>query len=235
MTSAYRFLALSDHWLARVVRGAYRFLSNFSMPAPRWLVVPWLAAVIAMREAVYFVQRVFWCEPLFKAYCTSHGRRLKTGVFLHWVQGKGRLTVGDNVTVDGKSSFVFAVRYCDEPALEIGSNTIIGHNCSFTVGKKITVGSHCLIAGNVQMFDSPGHAMDPAGRKAGQPARIEDVLPIVIEDNVWIGRNAIIFPGVRIGEGSVVAMGTVVMNSIPPNTVVAGNPARQIRSLAKPD
>ncbi|MFY7781659.1 MAG: DapH/DapD/GlmU-related protein, partial [Tagaea sp.] len=67
-----------------------------------------------------------------------------------------------------------------------------------------------LIAGNVQMFDSPGHAMDPAGRKAGQPARIEDVLPIVIEDNVWIGRNAIIFPGVRIGEGSVVAMGTVV-------------------------
>jgi chloramphenicol O-acetyltransferase type B len=57
----------------------------------------------------------------------------------------------------------------------------------------------------------------------------------VIEDNVWIGRNAIIFPGVRIGEGSVVAMGTVVMNSIPPNTVVAGNPARQIRSLAKPD
>jgi maltose O-acetyltransferase len=59
------------------------------------------------------------------------------------------------------------------------------------------------------------------------------VRPISIGDNVWIGSSSIIFPGVTIGDNSVVAMGAVVMNSVPPNVVVAGNPARQIASVNK--
>ena len=233
MSSSYRFLALSDHWLARSVRGLYRAVVHFGLPAPRVIVRPWLLLVLGAREISHFIQRVFWCEPLFKAYCAEYGKNLRTGIFLHWVQGKGRLTIGDHVTLDGKSNFIFAVRYSDDPCLEIGSHTGIGHNCAFVVGKKISIGSYCRIAYSVQMFDTPGHPMDPEMRKAGLPARNEDVLPIVIEDNVWIGSSSIIYPGVRIGQGSVVAMGSVVMNSVPPNVVVAGNPARQIRALAK--
>ena len=55
---------------------------------------------------------------------------------------------------------------------------------------------------------------------------------VVIEDNVWIGRHAIVMPGVTIGEGSVVSAGSVVMNPVAPNVLVAGNPARQVRKLA---
>jgi galactoside O-acetyltransferase len=57
---------------------------------------------------------------------------------------------------------------------------------------------------------------------------MEDVRPIEVEDNVWIGSNSIIYPGVVIGEDSVVGMGSVVMNNVPARVVVAGNPARQI-------
>jgi acetyltransferase-like isoleucine patch superfamily enzyme len=85
----------------------------------------------------------------------------------------------------------------------------------------------------VALFDVSGHPADPAERLAGKPAPLEEVRPITIGDNVWIGSGAVIYPGVMIGDNSIVSMGAVVMSSVPANTVVAGNPARQIRSLAR--
>jgi acetyltransferase-like isoleucine patch superfamily enzyme len=233
MARLWRFLALSDHPLAVLARRIRRGLAGFGLPAPRIVVRPALALVLLVRSIYYFTVRIFICEPLFKAYCTSYGRNLRTGVFLHWVQGLGTLTIGDNVVVDGKSSFHFAVRYCDRPELIVGDDTGIGHNCSFTVGKRITIGRHCRIGLNVQMFDSPGHASDPAARLAGLPAAPEEVRPITIGDNVWVGNNSIICPGVTIGDGSTVAVGSVVMSNVPENTLVAGNPARRVQALIR--
>jgi acetyltransferase-like isoleucine patch superfamily enzyme len=175
--------------------------------------------------------RVFFCEPFFKAYCTRYGRNVHTGVFLHWIKGRGELIIGDNVRIDGKCSFSFAARFSEQPTLIIGDNTGIGHACSFRIGKKVVIGRHCRIAGNVSIFDSPGHPADPIARIAGSPPTDDEVRPVVIEDNVWIGERAIIVPGVTIGQGSVVAAGAVVMMDVPPNTMVAGNPARQFRKL----
>lgn len=231
MQGWYRFVALSDHWAARTARGLYRGILNFSVPAPRLITRPVLLVVLAVRATYYFLIRVFWCEPLFKAYCKSYGRGLHTGSFLHWVQGEGDLIMGNNVVVDGKCSFLFAARYSDRPTLRVGDGTAIGHGCSFTVGKEITLGKYCRIAAHIQMFDAPGHPADPARRLAGKPADPEDVRPITIGDNVWIGNNAVIYPGVAIGDNSIVAVGSVVMSSVPSNALIAGNPARQIRSL----
>jgi acetyltransferase-like isoleucine patch superfamily enzyme len=153
-------------------------------------------------------------------------------VFLHWVQGRGNLILGDHVLIDGKCSFAFAARFSEKPTLRIGDNTGIGHQCSFTVGKEISIGRDCRIATDVMIFDSPGHPADPAARLAGLPTDPDEVRPVFIEDNVWIGRRAIIMPGVTIGHGSVVASGAVVMTNVPPNTLVAGNPARQIRKVS---
>jgi acetyltransferase-like isoleucine patch superfamily enzyme len=228
-----RFVASSDHWVARTLRHAYRSIVNFTLPAPRALTKPALALVLLIRTTYYYLVRALFCEPLFKAYCTRYGRNVHTGVFLHWVHGGGELILGDNVYVDGKCSFTFAVRYTEKPRLTIGDNTRIGHNCSFTIGKQITIGRHCLLGSSVYMFDSPGHPTDPAARLAGLPSRIEEVRPITIGDNVWIGARAIIYPGVVIGNDSVVATGSVVMGSVAPQTMVAGNPARQIAVLSK--
>lgn len=231
-TNVRRRLALSDHPAARALRGVYHFAQNFSLPAPAFLVRPILALFLALRAAYYFGVRVFVCEPLFKGYCTTYGRGLRTGVFIHWVTGGGRLIIGDHVLVDGKCSFAFAVRYAENPTLSIGDHTIISHGCSFTIGRQIAIGNHCLIASGVQMFDAPGHPTDPALRKRRKPAKLDDVRPIQIADNVWVGRNAIICPGVTIGEGSVVAVGSLVTSRIPPYVIVAGNPARVIGHLS---
>lgn len=226
-----RTLAVSNHWLPRSLRACRRWVRGFGIPAPRVLTVPLVTVFLIVRSAYYFVFRVFFCEPFFKAHCARYGRNVHTGVFLHWIQGRGELTVGDNVLVDGKCSFTFAARFSDRPALLVGDDTGIGHACSFTVGKKITIGRRCRIAGYVSIFDSPGHPADPAARMAGAPVPADEVRPVVIEDNVWIGERAIVMPGVTIGEGSVVASGAVVMMDVPPNTMVAGNPARLLRKL----
>jgi acetyltransferase-like isoleucine patch superfamily enzyme len=230
-----RTLALSDHWLPRLLRECARVVRNFGIPPiPRVLAVPLLAAFLGFRSIYYFVARVFFCEPFFKAYCTRYGRNVHTGVFLHWIQGRGDLIVGNDVLIDGRCSFSFAARFSDQPTLIIGDATGIGHACSFTIGKKIIIGRHCRIAGHVWIFDSPGHPADPIARMAGSPPADDEVKPVVIEDNVWIGERAIIMPGVTIGEGSIVAAGSVVMMNVPPSTMVAGNPARQLRKLAGP-
>jgi len=189
---------------------------------------------LTLRGAYYFVYRVFVCEPLFKAYCTRYGRGLRTGVYVHWVQGSGELILGDDVYVDGKCSFTFASRFSDRPVLEVGDRTIIMHDCFFTVGRRITIGRHCMLAGGVWMFDAGGHPTDPAARLAGLPPPPDKVRPITIGDNVWIGMKCLIFPGTTIGEGSVVAAGSVVRGEVPPYTVVAGNPARVVAVLEKP-
>ncbi len=184
-----------------------------------------------IRTGIYTFRRVFIAEPLFKGYCTSYGRNLRTGVFVHFVQGTGVLELGDDVTVDGKSSFLFASRFSERPTLKIGDRTGIGHACMFTVGKRIDIGEDCRIAGNVWMFDSPGHPSDPAARLTGAPPDPDQVRPITIGRNVWIGGHSIIFPGVTIGEGSVVAAGSVVTADVAAGVVVAGNPARRIAAL----
>jgi acetyltransferase-like isoleucine patch superfamily enzyme len=230
-----RTLALSDHWFPRLLRRCRHQLINFGLPRlPHILTTPLIAIFLTLRSTYYFIVRVFICEPFFKAYCTKYGRNVHTGVFLHWIQGRGEIIIGDNVQIDGRCNFAFAARFSDKPTLIIGDNSGIGHACTFTIGKRIVIGRHCRIAGGVWIFDSPGHASDPAARLAGSPPDDAEVMPVVIEDNVWIGGGAVIMPGVTIGQGSIVAAGSVVMTNVPPNTVVAGNPARQLRKLTGP-
>ncbi len=227
----YRYLATSNSSFAVACRKLNRAVRNFSLPAPRVITRPVLALILLVRSIWYFLVRVFFCEPLFKAYCKSYGRNLHTGVFLHWVQGRGDIVIGENVLIDGRCNFFFAARYTDNPILEIGDNTGIGNHCSFVVGNRITLGKHCRLAAAIQIFDVSGHPVDPADRLAGKPANLEDVRPVTIGDNVWIGSNVIIHPGVTIGDNSVISTGSVVMSSVPANTVVAGNPARQIKVI----
>ncbi len=234
MFNAYRFAALSQHPAARLARKLYWGIRGFSLPAPRVVIRPMLWIFLAVRSVYYFVMRVFLCEPLFKGYCKSFGKGLHTDVYIHWVDGKGDILVGDDVMVDGKCSFVFTQRFSERPTLLIGSHTKIHHGCSFVVGKRITIGDHCLLAGGIRVADSNGHPTDPEARRAGLPPRPEDVRPVAIGSNVWIGSDAVILPGVTIGEGSVVAACAVVRSDVEPYTIVAGNPARQVATLQNP-
>jgi acetyltransferase-like isoleucine patch superfamily enzyme len=234
MPGRYHTLATSSSPFARSIRWMYRAGQNFSLPVPLVLVWPAVQLFLIARAGWHFFLRVFLCEPFFKAHCREYGQAVHTGVYLHWIQGQGDIIVGDHVKLDGKSSISFAARFVDRPTLTLGSHTGLGHGCSLVVGKAITIGNHCRIAGGVAFRDSSGHASEPEARKAGLPPDGDDVRPITINDNVWIGTRAFIGPGVTVGEGSIVAAHAVVFSDVAPYTIVAGNPARKIGTLRNP-
>jgi acetyltransferase-like isoleucine patch superfamily enzyme len=108
--------------------------------------------------------------------------------------------------------------------------------------EKIDIGSYCLVSWNVGIADSDFHPLEPAQRLIdaqalapyfkNRPSRPKlKTAPVKIGDKVWIGMNAVILKGVTIGENSVVAAGSVVTKSVPPNTVVAGNPAVVVKEF----
>ena len=115
------------------------------------------------------------------------------------------------------------------------------HGARIICDAEVSIGDYALISWNVVLMDTYRLPMDPQARQKElqllptrnprfADANIE-AKPIRIERNVWIGFDACVLPGVTIGECSIVGAKSVVMESVPPFTVVAGNPARVIREL----
>ncbi|MFD1140869.1 DapH/DapD/GlmU-related protein [Larkinella insperata] len=104
----------------------------------------------------------------------------------------------------------------------IGKNVFINHACSFLDIGGITIEDDVQIGPRVNIT-SENHPLDPADRQTLIPR------PVVIKRNAWIGAGATILPGVTVGENAVVAAGAVVSRDVPPNTVVAGIPAKVIK------
>ncbi|WP_063550571.1 sugar O-acetyltransferase [Burkholderia territorii] len=110
--------------------------------------------------------------------------------------------------------------------MRIGRNVFVNQNCTFYDLGGLDIGDDVMIGPNVSLITS-GHPLEPSRRRDGVVAR-----PIVIGRNVWIGAGATIIGGVTVGENSVVGAGSVVTRDVPANTLVGGNPARIIRSIA---
>jgi acetyltransferase-like isoleucine patch superfamily enzyme len=234
MRDLYRFVVLSDHALARAARASYRAATGFSLPAPALLMRPAAGVYRGARTAYHFAARVLLAEPVFKGMCRSHGRNLHTGSSVHWVQGDGDIVLGDDVLIDGRCAITFSSAYVARPTLRIGDRTVVGHGSTLVVGRAINIGADCLIAGEVSVFDSPGHPTEPEARRARQRPAASDVRAVVVEDNVWIGRGAVICPGVTVGMGSIVTARSVVVADVPAYSVVMGNPARRVLRLDEP-
>ncbi len=122
----------------------------------------------------------------------------------------------------------------------IGQYALI-HGAWFICDARIEIGDYALISWNVVFMDSYGVAFDPAQRRrqlerlpAAEPRRTPrdaPAHPIRVGRNVWIGFDCCILPGVTIGDGSIVGARSVVVQDVPPFTIVAGNPARVIREI----
>ena len=121
--------------------------------------------------------------------------------------------------------------YCDYGFnIEVGRNLFINYNCTILDVAKVNIGDNVLIAPNVSIYTA-GHPLHADTRKTGY----EYGIPVTIGDNVWIGGNSIIMPGVTVGCNSVIGAGSVVTKDVPDWTVVAGNPARVIRKITDED
>jgi acetyltransferase-like isoleucine patch superfamily enzyme len=153
---------------------------------------------------------------------------------LPYLSGRGRIVIGNAVRLSGKPSIAFSNRLNAQPQFQIGDGTFIGHGCHFGIAESIQIGRNCLLAGGVSVRDLDGHPVDAERRRAGEPTPPAGVRPVVIEDDVWIGATAIILKGVTIGARSIVGAGAVVSRYVPPDCVVAGNPARIVKGLVMP-
>ena len=114
--------------------------------------------------------------------------------------------------------------------IEIGNDFYCNHNLIILDGAKVKIGNHVFIAPNC-CISTAGHPIDHTQRNQG----LEFAYPIDIEDNVWIGANVSILPGVTIGENSIIGAGSVVTKNIPKNTIAVGSPCKVIRSISEQD
>lgn len=110
--------------------------------------------------------------------------------------------------------------------LEVGANTFINYGCFFDLGATTKIGDRCDIGYNV-MFVTSSHRVGPSSRRAGQASSA----PIRVGEGVWIGARAVLLPGTTVGDGCVIAAGSVVVRDCDPNGLYAGAPAVRVREL----
>lgn len=124
---------------------------------------------------------------------------------------------GENINIEKHATFT--------PELRIGDNSGIGINCEVygpvTIGNDVMMGPEVVIYTNAHCHDR----IDITMREQG----FSEALPVVIGNDVWIGRRAMIMPGVKIGNGVVVAAGAVVTKDVPDFAIVGGVPARILK------
>lgn len=113
--------------------------------------------------------------------------------------------------------------------VSIGDGTYANMNLTLIDDWKITIGKNVLFGPNVTL-STTGHPVHPKHRAEGMYS-----FPITIEDNVWIGANVVVLPGVTIGENSVIGAGSVVTKDIPANVVAFGSPCRVYREINEHD
>ena len=121
--------------------------------------------------------------------------------------------------------------YCDYGShIEVGKNFFANYNCMIIDVAKVTIGDNCQMAPNVAIYTA-GHPIHPDTRNTA----FEYGKEVTIGDNVWIGGNTVICPGVHIGNNVVIGAGSVVTKDIPDWAIAAGNPCRVIRKITEAD
>ena len=143
--------------------------------------------------------------------------RIEKGVRL-W-KCNGEIIVGDRVLIH-RGCKISSYGVDSKAVVKIGSQTYIGDRTEIHAGKSVEIGDGCNISWDCNILDRDYH-------KLGGDSEI--VEPVKICNNVWIGCRCIILKGVTIGEGAIVAAGSVVTKDVAPHSLVGGNPAKLIR------
>ena len=133
-------------------------------------------------------------------------------------------SVGDNSMVEQPILIDYGAH------IHIGDNFYANYDCIFMDAAEIRIGNDVLIGPRVGLLTT-SHPVGAKARRSG----LEYALPITIEDDVWIGGNTTVLPGVRIGKASIIGAGSVVTGDIPSGVMAAGNPCRVLRRLTEDD
>lgn len=129
----------------------------------------------------------------------------------------------------GEGAYIEPPFHCDYGIhTTVGKNFYANYNCMILDTAAVTIGDNVMLAPNVNIY-AASHPIDSAVRASG----LEVSKPVTIGDNVWIGGNSVVCPGVTVGSNVVIGAGSVVCKDIPDNVVAAGNPCRVIREITE--
>ena len=141
------------------------------------------------------------------------------------ITDNGKLKLGDHTVIAKDASIILTK---PNPLIDISENVLIGNGSLILGKKKIVIGKNTRIGAYTTIRDHMHKDVSSKNTVLKSRSTIKDVL---IGKNVWIGNYCTIFPGVKIGDNSTISTYSLVMNNIPPNTLVAGQPARFIRKI----
>lgn len=166
--------------------------------------------------------RTLLCGCALTKKCEKHGRRTSVVGRIKLIKQKGRIHIGSYCKFYSDVKLSVVGGDGDIPTLTLGDHVAVGDRTEIHCGKEITIGSGTLISWDCVIIDRDYH-------KLGDEGKTENKAPIVIGENVWIGCRCLIMKGVTIGDGAVVAAGSVVTKDVPAGALVAGTPARIIK------
>jgi acetyltransferase-like isoleucine patch superfamily enzyme len=166
-------------------------------------------------------------------WLTSVPYRLRRGIHIGpGLQGNGRLRISGpgrvmldaDVNAWSHAEVNRLITTHPEAVIRIGRRARL-NGCTIIAAERVEVGADCVL-GSCEIRDHLPYSESPLDRR--RPGRAQ---PVVIEDNVWIGGQVSVLPGVRIGRDTVVGIHAVVFDDIPPGVIVGGNPAKVLRRL----
>ena len=129
----------------------------------------------------------------------------------------------------GQNTTILSPFWCDYGYnVEVGENFFANHNCVILDGAKVRFGDNVFIAPNCSFYTA-GHPVSVTERNEG----LEYAYPIIVGNNVWIGGNVTVLPGVTIGDNVVIGAGSVVTKDIPSGVMAFGNPCKVYRELTE--
>ncbi len=203
----------------------------FDFPAPKWLFKPLYHLYKGISTVSSGLIRVLFWSPLFKSVINRCGKRLYLYGGLPFISGGLEINIGDDCRISGATTLSGRV-HGEKPAqLTVGNNVDIGWMTTIASGSKVVFGDNVRIAGRSFFAGYPGHPIDANDRALGLPDTPTQIGDIIINNDCWLATGVSVMAGVTIGEGTIVAAGSVVTHDLPSQVLAAGVPAKIIRHL----
>lgn len=190
-----------------------------------------------LKRPFFYARCYFLGQRLFNTRVAFIGKRVKVQASKANLHFANSVSIQDNVFIQGAGEFSLgnksmikrdAYVIIGKGKLIVGDHSAIGKRSEISVnGGEIRIGNNVRMASNVFITNANHEFSD---REKPIMSQGIDTRNVIIEDDVWIGHGAIILPGVTISKGAIVAAGAVVTKNVEAFSIVAGNPARHIKS-----
>ncbi len=193
-------------------------------------------ASILFIKSMHRIKRII--DRMFSLYVSSELKSCGSNLLVEYpidFLNAQNISIGDNFTARVHCKIRAYLHFADEfynPFINIGSNVYFGTNCYLGAIGQILIGNNVTVASRVTIVDHTHGRLDFSDIEVPVMSRVlSSKGPIVIEDNVWIGENAVILSGLRIGKNSIIGANSVVTKDIPSYCIAGGTPAKLIKQI----